>query len=791
MPTITERINAMHEHPLSGLPVAAYSSDDLREVLLQLAGGSGGGEAGPAGGGRGVNMSLPPYSADKTGASPVDGAVAAALADGHRTLYFPAGTYRWNSELEVAHLGLQILGEGRYLTIFDVRGARWATFSRATPPGGSATDTARVLVADIHFAMSNTSGGIKIKGHEPVLQRLKFSRGDLTKWCIELENVNEFSILDVNGGTGGLVEDLSANGLYVYGTDDDFSLNDQPYKVNYGDGHCINTYWKLKHAGQIGFKVEHLGRLYDGNKRAVMNNILFARCHVNAPGGSLVGTGFLLRRTMRCALVQCDVEQTAVGFRLEGDPAGGTPGAAGACRYIWFIGSTALGCQVGYEDTNGSVAGSAMECAFIAPQGFNRLPSGTSSNSTNRMGEGDTILSGAVWLPSPSEGSPAVQLRAANPTTGFGASQLVITTDYNDSANSNWDGHPKKRYPRKGLILDVGSTSFAAIKRSIGISDDSNARLIIGNGDAHARGRLRGIDLADPIFQTPLTSEPSNPYQGSLCYITNRLVMSNTADWRGPGWYGHYDDRLEGAGSAANAWLPAITRPGLNRVQEINVSTTIGRSNFGAYIIANHASTPINITINANVLRTDEGQPDEDLGGGVYRHRRVGAWFLVERKNDARVVFVAGSDVTLDGQDGVTEIPTKHGLAWVQLRRTSLDHVTAYIRYFGARPPGALAGRRQVTTNLTLSTSDLGKIVRVSSTSDRTVTVPTGLLPAGAAAARVYIAREGSGEVTIAAGSGMSGKFVAGKQRLPAQNSMAEVVILDDDTFWINGEMKE
>ena len=761
------------------------------------------GPAGPAGSGAGVDM-VSEYDVDVTGATAADDAVLAAVAAGYRSLFFQRGSYRFNSELAFSALGLSFVGEDRWNTVFDVRGNRWATFGRGTPAGGSTPDVTRCRVANIHFKLSSSSGGLLVQGHQPVFERLNFSGGQAGKWCMELANCNEAFLSDIAGGQGGGDWDLSANGLYIYGTDDDFGA-DQPYRVNYGDAMVQQVYFKIKLANQIGFKTDHLGRVYNsGNSRAVINNVLFSRCHVNSPGTKPSGSiGFHLRRTMRCELAQCDVEQLDIGYKLEGDPVNGSAGAAGACRYIWFLGSTALGNNTGYVDSNGTVAGSVMECSFLGPQGFNRLPAGVSADSINQAGEGDWFLSGGMWLPAPNDHSPAVNLRAANPTSGFGAQQLVITTDYNNGTTR--DGHPKTRYPRKGLLLDISGSAMAAVRRTIGVSVDSNARIEIGNGAGHAQGRLRGIDLQDLVFQTPYTTEPVSPYMGGFFYCQDRNTLPSTVEWAGPGWYMRVEDKVDGGSSALN-WTPVLTRRGLTRMRRVTASQSLSRSDFDAFLTVENAGN-ITLTLDGNLLREDEGGAfgaDYFLDPTTGKQSRVGARIWVLRKGNGRVLFAAGAGTQITGQGGITEIPSVGGLACIALRRkaaydgttTSLE---ADITYFGARPPGALRGRQVKTSSFTLAQGEVGNVIRCATGGAMNVTIAATdgngdpLLPDGLTAAEVMFVRQSTGSVSLVAGTGVTINTSA--LSIAAQNDVVRCIIeratgtATDYDVWLQGPL--
>lgn len=108
----------------------------------------------------------------------------------------------------------------------------------------------------------------------------------------------------------------------------------------------------------------------------------------------------------------------------------------------------------------------------------------------------------------------------------------------------------------------------------------------------------------------------------------------------------------------------------------------------------------------------------------------------------------------------------------------------------GEYPPvavqrGAVAEREQ-NGDLAISASDFGKVIRVNHASDRTVTVPPGLVAGGSGARRVWVVRQGTGRVSVAAGPGVNLRSAGGERSIARQYQMIELLICGNNDVYIS-----
>lgn len=703
--------------------------------------------------------------------------------DAHTSVQVPAGRYRLASEVQVKPRRT-IVGAGRDATVLQAEAARAFTFHRNAGAyvvdAAGTSDWCRSRLAQLSLRM--TTGGVKVHGHEFHGEGLRFSGGAAGAWCLELEDANEFSLREVAAGTGGGNDDLLANGIRVYGSE-------AGRGVNYGDALLQEIAIKLKSVGSIGIKVEHTGSQSAG-RWFVMNNLLLNRVQVNSASPPAGSVGIWLVRTMRSALVNVDVEFVANAFRIEGVAGGGN---AGSCRHLSFVGCYVLNCTTPWQDSNGVLAGSVMRCLFNNCNGFGLLnPVGVASDdAAARAGEGDTFMPGGLWLNEPSQGAAAVQLRASNP------GQLLVTGDFHDGTSPVRDGNPKNKLPRRALGIDVTSLNATQLYRPRGDAGADAARLVLGNGevfrpDGATAAPLHRVEVADPLYLTKWGAPPPATYGGNTTGILINagsaavLGAPATGHYVGPGLYQLLDDST--GGTFASLWNPVAPRPGFG-VAHTNRSGSayeLDRAWFGKLSgMAN--PTDSTITVPPGLIRADEDLADT---------HRTAARFWVRRGANGRIVFAGAAGVTLY-TDGTTssqtsiEIPRPGQTVEVVYVRTGA--ATADLIVVGGNPISisSLTGWRQVVdADVVVAASDLGQLVRVNSSANRTVTVPTGLLPAGVTAAWLKIAQEGIGKVNILAGAGMA-MLRPNNQRsqLEFRWSVLTLHVLSDNTFWFEGDV--
>ena len=107
----------------------------------------------------------------------------------------------------------------------------------------------------------------------------------------------------------------------------------------------------------------------------------------------------------------------------------------------------------------------------------------------------------------------------------------------------------------------------------------------------------------------------------------------------------------------------------------------------------------------------------------------------------------------------------------------------------GEYPPVAVqrgaVPEKERNGDFTVSDADFGKILRVNHGSDRVVTIPAGIVPAGAGARRFWVVRQGTGRVTFQAGSGLTIRSTGDELSIARQYQMVEVILRDNDEAYL------
>ncbi len=646
-----------------------------------------------------------------------DTAAFQAAVDAAFEVHVPAGRYRLANVVHVKPRR-RIVGAGRDITVVEAQGERAFVFHRNESPytvdAGGTTDWTRSSIEDLSIRMSLS--GILAHGHEFIAQRLRFGGGSPTGWCLELENANECCIREISAGPGGGDHDLLANGIRLY-------ANEAGAGVNYGDGLIEEVSIKLKGAGTTGILVEHLGPPVAG-KLYVMNNILLNRVQVNSAGAPAGSTGIWLRRVMRSALVNCDVEFVETAFRVEGAAGGGN---AGSTRHVSFVNCYVLNCTVPWVDSNATLPGSVMRCFFANCNGFGQLnPVGVSSeDSQARAGEGDLFLPSALWLNEPSQGGAAIQVRAPN------VGQLVLTGDFHDGTSTIRDGNVKNASPRQALGVDITSFNVARLYRPRGYAPGQESRIAIGNGEDHPSGPLHRVEIADPLYLPPRTAEPSQPRNGFVVYCESSAALPSGTPWAGPGWY----SRL------ANGWSPGVNLPGRVPERERNASFNISPADFGRIHRINNAN-PITVTVASTYTIGDSTLPLLATGdpAALLWLIRQGTGSVTIQAGDANVEIknpAGGTTLTIRRQHQLVAIVLRHNATSGKIEvygTTVPDGEFAYEENLGWT--NASQGSNSDTTPYVVAANRAGQLLRISSSDPVSyVAFEAASMPAGLTAA--------------------------------------------------------
>lgn len=661
-------------------------------------------------------VSVKDFGAVGDGVADDRAAFVAACTVGAGEVHVPPGTYRLGDTVTVP-AGVTILGAGRDRTLIQSQGPRAFDFVRTTT---GTLDWVRGGLARLTLAMAQ--GGVIVRGHEWFASELKFRGGAAGAWCIELENANECAITHTSAGYGGGIDDLAANGIRWYGTED-FAT------INFGDGLIQEVALKGAVPNWIGIRFEHLG-----TSRGLINNVLFNRVQINCPQSGLTphpgSIGISLSKSRRITLLQVDIEVVEVGVEELGEfNTQVTPGIDTSTKLISYIGSHILNCPIPYRDSNGVQNGSAKLRLFLGNTELSPLRVGNSSDIPEglpfRAGEGDTFLPQALWLPHPSFGTPAVQLRANDQGV------LVIAQDYRHSDEATtrlYDGNVKNRRPRRGLIIDASANDVTVIRAPRGQNTSLNRRIEIGNttSETESDGELQHIGILNPLLLAPRTSEPVQPRDGVLIHASAASAIPATEAWWGQGGYFRAIDATEAEWNAwvANPasdnrpkrWMPAWTRPGMQPTRERNLDFTVERRDLGLWHRVNSGSART-VTIPNGLLREDEP-----------------CGFLdVTRQGAGAVTFAVSGGAILRTPSGRNFIAKQFQTVRVMLWRNSSGTTEVFIAgiYPDADLTPTYASRfRDRNASYTLTTTHLGEVHRGNHGSvDVVCTIPYGLWP--------------------------------------------------------------
>ena len=525
------------------------------------------------------------------------------------------------------------------------------------------------------------------------------------------------------GYGGGTAHRLLANGI---------RLASATPAVNYGDSLIQETSVKLGAAGTVAV-------LLKGNGTGLINNVLLSRVQVNAPQGGagitpLAGTnGIKLWNAARIVCLLCDVEVVDVAFEEYSQSLGG---AAGACSNNSYI-----GCFVhypgtaAYRDSNTLFSRSVIRTSFVGCDNLGPVPIGNVALDNGRAQDGDLFAQG-FWICDQYR-QPSIQLRSRDKDV------LLITSDHKGTAQPNADGHPSQGAPYHGLLVEHTSRQSAKITRPVAngaLDPDDNVtplidvRLELGNGEGDARGELARIQINDPLYLRPRTTQPVRPIDGLVWYATSAAGVPATGEyWLGTGLYARINN-----GEA----VPVAVGRGAVPERERNLALTVSAADFGKIHRINNGSEVI-LTIPAGLVPAGQGA------------RRL--WVI--RQGAGGVRFAVAGGAVLRSPGGRVTIAKQYQM--VEVVVTSADDVYLLGIYQDAdlSPTWALRHRER-NASYTLTTAHLGELHRCNhGTNAITVTVPFGLWPAetGEDVVELSVCRVGNAQVFIRADAGTTG----------------------------------
>ncbi|MEO1018544.1 MAG: hypothetical protein AAFY56_12760 [Pseudomonadota bacterium] len=545
-------------------------------------------------------------------------------------------------------------------------------------------------------------------------------QNDLNGWCIDLVDANECMISRINAGYGGgLRHRMGANGL---------RWRAATAGVNYGDSLIEEVSIKLASPNTAAVLID--GHAADNNK--VINNILMSRIQVNAPSGGggitpLPGTnGIKLWNAARIQLIDCDVEVVETAFEEYSTVMSGS----GSCVANTYLGCITHYCPEAYKDSNSETSRSVYQRNFIGCDNVGPAKMGSYSGDGGRAQDGDAFLNG-VWLMSLFS-EPAIQFRSRDKGV------LLLTSDYKGNFQTDADGHPSTQKPYRGLLIELSSKNSTKITRTVSnddadpdLDDGTNlrdTRLELGNGEDDFRGELARVQINDPLYLRPRTTEPPRPIDGLIYYAATAGAVPPTGDyWLGEGIY----SRLKNGIIA-----PLAVEPGAVSMLERNLDFSVSASDFGKIHRVNNGSDRT-VTIESGLL---------EPGAGARR-----LWII--RQGSGGVHFEVGDGVTLHATQNRNWIAHQRQMVEVLVTDDNdvfLNHIKPDVDEPFEQPLHWTSG------NLTVPNHYLGKLLRVSRNEPAYLEVPTGLVPQHMDAASFRAMKMSGGDVEIRPGAGMT-----------------------------------
>jgi hypothetical protein len=635
-------------------------------------------------------VSIRDFGADGTGVVDCSTILAGMLAAGHRIIFFPPGTYRFPTKVDVP-AGTALIGAGWQACTIEAGGDWWIECWR-NHAAGVTTDWCRSSVSG--FLVNMAKGGIRFWGHEFRASELRFAGGgahmdmadattwiaDPDAWCIEGIAANELYLGRISAGYGGnnAINTLFANGIRLTALDVDATEDLANYLeppasgqnqrgVNYGDGLLEEISLKGRCRDWIGLEISH-----QSTSTGVQNMIQAQRIQVQAADvpASLHGDptmavevstglytwkdsiGVKLVRVRRCLFEAVNTETSHHAWmlignhRLDGE---GDPIQTIATERNTFIACPTMNSVANLTDSNGTIDGSVRDNWFSGGQSFGPLqPTGRSTDPAEgayaiQAGILDTYLQEQLWLPRPQNGAPGIWMRASL------EQELLIGIPGQVDETTMPDGHPRNQAPRRAIGIRTIYNNEAQIFLPRAAAQGRQARLKVGNGEDDPAGALDCVILADPVRLPRRTTQPT--LTGALSQGTLQHAESNAAlgggtvsRWVGPGPY-LYLDRATHPTNFNGQWLPAAPPPGSYQasIGRTGSAYTIDEEWFGRLSEHGHGSNASAITVPAGLILDKYVEPT--------MVPRPGRWFAIARTGNAEVKLVAGSNVAIHHPD--------------------------------------------------------------------------------------------------------------------------------------------
>jgi hypothetical protein len=316
-----------------------------------------------------------------------------------------------------------------------------------------------------------------------------------------------------------------------------------------------------------------------------------------------------------------------------------------------------------------------------------------------------------------------------------------------------------RKYSSTSIDTTIVSTALSTSATSISVASAAD----LTNGMGYS---------ASDTFMIALSPDTATE---EICIVTN--VSSNTLTVT----------RAQ-AGTAATAHpIGSVLRHVLTSVELSDFETV--KTN---YITASSTSTVTNKTVNltSNTLTGTTAQFNTALSDNDFA-TQAGTETLTNKTISASsntltgVATTAGTETLTNKTIALGSNTVSGTIAQFNTAVTDADLATLAGTETLTNKNIRLAGIDEKTGNYTLVVGDSGKLISVNSSSNLTVTVPSGLFSAGDV---IYVTRTGTGTVTIAA-SGTTLTSPDSNLKLRARYSSAAIICTASNTFRIVGDL--
>jgi hypothetical protein len=488
-------------------------------------------------------VSIRDFGADGTGVVDCSAILADMLAAGHSIIFFPPGTYRFPTKVDV-QAGTALIGAGWQDCEVIAEGDWWVECWRNHAPNVT-TDWCRCTVTG--FLIRMAEGGIRFWGHEFRASELRFAGGgahmdmadpttwvaDPEAWCIEGIAANEIYLGRISGGYGGnnAINTLFANGIRLTALDVDATEDLANYLeppasgqnqrgVNYGDGLVEEISLKGRCRDWVGLEISH-----QSTSTGVQNMLQAQRLQLQASDvpASLESdptmavevsaglytwkgsVGVRLERVRRFLFEAVNTETSEVAwdligsYRLDGE---GNPIQTISTERNSFIACPTMNSVTNYRDNNAAITGAVKDNHFQGGQSFGPLqPTGVSTDPAEggnaiMAGVLDTYLPGQLWFSRTQTGLPHAWLRFS-PSQDF----LLGVAGSPDPGNTLEDSHPRNDHLPRGILDRPARLAEARHQNRQRLAGLSGLRVDPAEGRDLAVDTL--ADLVDDGLQRP------------------------------------------------------------------------------------------------------------------------------------------------------------------------------------------------------------------------------------------------------------------------------------------------